>query len=199
MDELAYQAGIDPIAFRLQHLSDERARKVVEVARDKSNWQAHTQPSGSGHGRGIALAQYKNQACYVAMVVDAHVDQSTGVITLDNVLIVADVGQIVNPDGLSNQLEGGFVQAASWTLFEQVHFDENGISSVDWETYPILKFEHTPTIKSVLLNRPQRPFLGAGEGTQPPTPAAIANAVYDAIGVRLRTTPFTPDVVMQAT
>ena len=195
MDECAFRAGIDLIEFRLNHLTDERARQVVEVARDKSNWQTHTKPSNRGKGRGFAMARYKNQACYVAIVVDVTVDRVSGSITLDDVLIVADVGQVVNPDGLSNQLEGGFVQSASWTLFEQVRFSEEGIQSVDWDSYPILKFEHAPKIKTILLNRRLQPFLGAGEGSQPPTPAAIANAVYDAIGVRLRDIPFTPDKV----
>lgn len=198
MDELAYQAGVDPIDFRLNHLTNQRMRDVLEVARDKSGWQEHTEPRKSGKGRGFALSQYKNQACYAAIVVDVTVDRESGKITLDDVLIVADVGQVVNPDGLSNQLEGGFVQAASWTLLEQVKFDDNGIHSTDWDTYPILKFEHAPTIKTILLNRPFAPFLGAGEGTQPPTPAAIANAVYDAVGIRLRDTPFTPDKVKRA-
>ena len=198
MDECAYIAGIDPIAFRLNHLEDARARNVVEVARDKSNWQAHSHPSNTGKGRGFAMARYKNQACYVAIVVDVSVDRTSGKITLEDVLIVADVGQVVNADGLSNQLEGGFVQSASWTLFEQVLFNEEGIQSVDWDTYPILKFEHAPKIKTVILNRPHQPFLGAGEGTQPPTPAAIANAVYDAIGVRLRDIPFTSNKVKEA-
>jgi len=198
MDELAYIANIDPIEFRLHHLNDERARNVVGVARDKSGWQAHIEPSNKGKGRGFAMARYKNQACYVAIVVDVTVDRESGQITLDNVLIVADVGQVVNVDGVSNQLEGGFVQSASWTLFEQVQFNEEGIQSIDWDTYPILKFEHAPKIQTVLLNRPTQPFLGAGEGTQPPTPAAIANAVYDAVGIRLRDIPFTPDTVKDA-
>lgn len=198
MDECACTAGIDPIDFRLNHLSDERAKNLVEVARVKSGWQARTEPSNSGKGRGFAMARYKNQACYVAIVVDVTVDIDSGMITLDDVLIVADVGQVVNADGLSNQLEGGFVQSASWTLFEQVQFNEDGIQSVDWESYPILKFEHAPKIQTVLLNRSTYPFLGAGEGSQPPTPAAIANAVYDAVGIRLRDIPFTPDKVKKA-
>lgn len=198
MDECAFTAGIDPIEFRLRHLDDERAKTVVEVAREKSNWQAQLQPSNTGKGRGFAMSRYKNQACYVSIIVDVTVDKSSGIITLDDVLIVADVGQVVNPDGLSNQLEGGFVQSASWTLFEQVLFNEEGIQSVDWETYPILKFEDAPKIKTILLNRPFQPFLGAGEGTQPPTASAIANAVYDAVGVRLKDIPFTPEKVRQA-
>lgn len=198
MDELAYTAEIDPIAFRLMHLNDPRATKVAEVARERSAWVDHTQPSNHGKGRGFALSRYKNQACYVAMVVDVTVDRDRGKVMLDKVLIVADVGQVVNPDGLSNQLEGGFVQSASWTLFEQVQFDEQGLKSTDWDTYPILKFEHAPNIQTVLLNRPNQPLLGAGEGTQPPTPAAIANAIYDAVGVRLRDLPLTPDKVLAA-
>jgi CO/xanthine dehydrogenase Mo-binding subunit len=105
---------------------------------------------------------------------------------------------VVNPDGLSNQLEGGFVQAASWTLLEQVNWDAEGVTSLDWESYPILKMADAPVIETVILNRPELPFLGAGEATQNPTPAAIANAVYDAIGIRLREIPFTPQRVLAA-
>jgi CO/xanthine dehydrogenase Mo-binding subunit len=110
-------------------------------------------------------------------------------------VIAADAGQVVNPDGLSNQLEGGFMQAASWTLFEEVKFDAHGITSRDWDSYPILRFRDAPRIETVILNRPDQPFLGSGEATQNPTPAAIANAVYDAIGIRLREIPFTPERV----
>jgi CO/xanthine dehydrogenase Mo-binding subunit len=113
-------------------------------------------------------------------------------------VIAADAGQVVNPDGLSNQLEGGFVQAASWTLFEQVSYDAGGITSRDWDSYPILRFRDAPRIETVILNRPDLPFLGSGEASQNPTPAAIANAVFDAVGIRLREIPFTPERVLAA-
>jgi CO/xanthine dehydrogenase Mo-binding subunit len=198
MDELALIAGIDPLAFRLRHLSDDRAKAVLQAAADKAGWQPRSRPAGDGQGRGIALARYKNRQCYAAVVVDAEVDRASGAIHVARAVIAADAGQIVNPDGLSNQLEGGLVQAASWTLFEQVTFDAQGITSRDWDSYPILRFTDAPVIETVLLNRPGLPFLGGGEASQNPTPAAIANAVFDAIGVRLRQLPFTPARVLAA-
>lgn len=191
MDELALAAGVDPVAFRLQHLSDERAKAVITAAAAKAGWQPHTRPTGNGRGWGLAFAQYKNIQCYCAIAVAVNVDRVSGEIRLERAIIAADAGQVVNPDGLSNQLEGGFVQAASWTLLEKVQFDQNGITSRDWECYPILRFTGTPIIETVLLNRPELPFLGSGEASQNPTPAAIANAVFDASGVRLRELPFT--------
>lgn len=131
-----------------------------------------------------------------AIVVDVTVNQKSGQIHIDKTVIAAEAGQVVNPDGLSNQLEGGFVQAASWTLHEAVHFDANGITSRDWDSYPILHFTEAPVIQTVLLNRPELPFLGSGEASQNPTPAAIANAVFDAVGVRLREIPFTKERVL---
>ncbi len=202
MDELATAAGVDPVAFRLQQLTDERARAVIAAAAEKANWQPHKQlqreANRTGTGQGIAFAQYKNIQCYCAIVVEVSVERTSGQIQLEKVVIAADAGQIVNPDGLSNQLEGGFVQAASWTLHEAVHFDANGITSRDWDSYPILRFTEAPVIETVLLNRPELPFLGSGEAAQNPTPAAIANAVFAAVGVRLRTIPFTPDRVLAA-
>jgi CO/xanthine dehydrogenase Mo-binding subunit len=199
MDELALAAGVDPVAFRLQHLTDERARAVIEAAAAKAGWQPKTEPSVSGRGQGIAFAQYKNIQCYTAIVVEAAVERESGQIRLERAVIAADAGQVVNPDGLSNQLEGGFIQAASWTLMEEVGFDRTGVTSRDWESYPILRFtDMPPVIETVLLNRPQLPFLGSGEAAQNPTPAAIANAVFDAIGVRLRQLPFTPTHVKEA-
>jgi CO/xanthine dehydrogenase Mo-binding subunit len=198
MDELAEAAGAVPVAFRLRHLDDERARAVIEAAATKAGWQPRERPVGDGRGRGIAFAQYKNVQTYAAIVVDVIVDRETGAIKLERAVIAADSGQVVNPDGLSNQLEGGFVQAASWTLYEQVTFDAKGITSRDWDSYPILRFTNAPVIETVILNRPNFPFVGAGEATQNPTPAAIANAVYDAVGIRLREIPFTPERVKAA-
>jgi nicotinate dehydrogenase subunit B len=196
MDELAHAAGIDPVEFRLRHLSDPRAKAVIQAAAEKSGF--HTRKNlGEGRGRGIAFAQYKNRQCYAAVVVDVRVERGTGLIRLERAVIAADAGQIINPDGLSNQLEGGFVQSASWTLKEQVNFDEHGILAEDWDSYPILGFPDTPVIEVVLINRPEMQALGSGEATQGPTPAAIANAVYDAIGIRLREIPFTPERVKE--
>jgi CO/xanthine dehydrogenase Mo-binding subunit len=143
-------------------------------------------------GRGFAFSRYENYKCYAALCVELEVDLSTHVIRLLRAVIAADAGQIIDPDGLENQLEGGFVQAASWTLKEQVGWDAAGITTLDWESYPLLRFDEVPAVQTVLVDRPDEPSLGAGEATTGPTPAAIANALFDATGVRLRDTPFTP-------
>ncbi|HMI93577.1 MAG TPA: molybdopterin cofactor-binding domain-containing protein [Polyangiales bacterium] len=194
MDELAAAAGQDPIAFRLAHLNDERARAVIEAAAARA---AELAPAPSGdpqrpRGRGMAFSRYENHKCYAAVFVALEVDLASHAIRLLQTVIAADAGLIVDPDGLANQLEGGFVQAASFTLKEEVHWNDQGISSLDWDSYPILGFEEVPAIEVVLLDRPDRNSRGAGEATTGPTPAAIANAVFDACGVRLRSTPFTP-------
>ena len=196
MDELAIAAGIDPLAFRLRHLTDQRARAVLKASADKVDWRTGRERKGDGEGWGMALARYKNLQCYCAIIVNLRVDRGSGEVAFKRVVIAADAGQVVNPDGLSNQLEGGFVQAASWTLFEQVKFDERGVTSIDWESYPILGFESAPRIETLILNRPELPMLGAGEAAQNPTPAAIANAICDAVGLRLRDIPFTPEKVL---
>ena len=191
MDELAHAANCDPLDFRLRHLRDERARAVLLAAADKAGWQKRDK----GEGWGMALAQYKNMQCYCAIILRLRVD-AAGKVDFQRVVIAADAGQVVNPDGLSNQLEGGFVQAASWTLYEAVRFDKRGIASTDWDSYPILRFSAAPKIEVVLLNRPDQPFLGAGEAAQNPTPAAIANAIFDATGRRLRDIPFAPTLAL---
>ena len=193
MDELALAAGADPIEFRLRHLDDPRAREVIERAADRFGWTSGG--GGEGRGRGIGFARYKNVACYAAVIVELDVERETGEIRLRRCVIGADAGRVIDPEGLANQLEGGFVQSASWTLKEQVRFDRQRITSLDWETYPILAFPEVPEIETVLIDRPHERPLGAGEGTQGPTPAAIANAVFHATGTRLRDVPFTPDRV----
>jgi CO/xanthine dehydrogenase Mo-binding subunit/aerobic-type carbon monoxide dehydrogenase small subunit (CoxS/CutS family) len=198
VDELAQRAGVDPVAFRLRYLEDKRARAVVEAAAERADWQPRARPLGEGGGRGFAFSQYKNRQCYVAVVVDLSVDRASGVVRLERAVIAADVGQIVNPTGLSNQLEGACLQSASWTLREEVTFDRHGITSRDWRSYPILRSRDAPEIETVLLNRPGQPWLGVGEGAMGPTPAAIANAIYDAVGVRLRQIPFTAERVRAA-
>ncbi len=196
MDELALAAASDPLEFRLRHLRDERASAVLLAAAEHADWSNRARVKADAEGWGMALAQYKNLQCYCAIVVKLRVNRDNGEISLQRAIIAADAGQVVNPDGLSNQLEGGFAQAASWTLYEAVEFDRRGITSVDWETYPILPFSAAPTIETVIVNRPGLPFLGAGEAAQNPTPAAIANAVYDAVGIRLRDIPFRPRKVL---
>jgi CO/xanthine dehydrogenase Mo-binding subunit len=193
MDELAVLADQDPIDFRLAHLTDERAVEVLETARD----QAPPAPGRPGTGRGIALARYKNQQTWCAVVVDLHVTERAEV-RLDHVVIAADAGLVIDPDGLTNQLEGGFIQAASWTLKEEVRWDRDGIVTRDWSSYPILTFTEVPGMETHLLNRPLDPALGAGEASTGPTPAAIANGVFAATGIRARDLPLTPDRLRQA-
>ncbi len=198
MDELAHAAGADPVEFRLRHLADERARAVIEAAAEKAGWQPRRRLPGEDRGRGVAFAQYKNRQSYIALIVELSVNRASGHVRLERVVIAADAGQVVNPDGLSNQLEGGFVQAASWTLKEQVAFDPGGVISLDWYSYPVLRFPEAPAIETVLLNRPGQPFLGSGEAAPVPSGAAIANAIFDAMGIRLREIPFTPGRVKAA-
>ncbi len=191
MDELAAAAGADPLEFRLAQLGDERAREVLEAAAARAGWAQRGRDAGEGMG--IGFARYKNVAAYAAVIVTATVDDATAQVRLRRAVIAADAGEVVDPDGLENQLEGGFVQSASWTLKESVGFDRTGITSRDWRTYPILTFSELPEIETVLLDRPGLPFLGAGEATQGPTAAAIANAIADAAGLRVRELPCTPD------
>jgi CO/xanthine dehydrogenase Mo-binding subunit len=196
MDELAHAAGRDPVEFRLHHLRDDRAIEVIEAAAGRAGWGERD--PGPGRGRGIGFARYKNAKAYAAVIVELSVDRESGAIRLERVVIAADAGQIVDPPGLANQLAGGVIQSASWTLIEQVRFDSRQITSTDWESYPILGFAEIPEIETVLLDRPGQPYLGSGEATQGPTPAAITNAVFDATGLRLRTLPFTPERVLAA-
>ena len=191
MDELAYAAGADPLAFRLAHLEDPRARAVLEAAAEAIGWPG---TSEAGRGIGIAYARYAGAKGYAAVGVELGVEAS-GAIHLERAVVAGDVGQVMDPQGVATQLEGGFVQAASWTLLEEVRFDSTRIRSVDWETYPILGFADVPEVQSVLIDRPGAPTLGAGEASTGPTPAAIANAVFRATGRRLRRTPFTPERV----
>lgn len=196
IDELAHAAGADPLAFRLRHLDDERARAVLIAAADRAGWAQRRKEYG--HGMGLGFAQYKNQKCYAAVVIDLRVDLDTAAIAIERAVIAADAGRVIDPSGLANQLEGGLIQSASWTLKEQVTFDQTRVTSVDWESYPILKFTDAPEIETVLIDRPAEPSLGSGEATQGPTAGAIANAVFEAIGVRLRDIPFSPDRVRAA-
>ncbi|HEX4892025.1 MAG TPA: molybdopterin cofactor-binding domain-containing protein [Hyphomicrobiaceae bacterium] len=193
MDELARAANADPVAFRLRHLEDERARDVVLLAANKFGWGSFAKKD-KDHGRGFAFARYKNLAAYTAVAVEVEVDRESGRVRPVRFVAANDSGQIVNPDGIRNQIEGGIVQSTSWTLNESVGFDRTRILSRDWSTYPILRFASLPdTVEVHLIDRPEQPFLGTGEAAQGPTVAALANAVADATGVRIRDLPFTPD------
>jgi nicotinate dehydrogenase subunit B len=188
MDEMAALAKADPVAFRLAHMKDPRARAVIEKVAAIANWKPGEAGSLS-RGRGIGFSKYKNLACYVACIADVEVDRATGKVRVSHVWSAVDSGLIVNPDGLKNQIEGGIIQTASWTLYEQVRFDKNGITSRDWASYPIMTMPDVPKVTVELINRPNERPLGAGEGSQGPAVAAIANAVAHATGKRLRDLP----------
>ncbi|MGB6270430.1 MAG: molybdopterin cofactor-binding domain-containing protein [Pseudolabrys sp.] len=193
IDELAERAGQDPVAYRLSITADARARAVIEKVAAMAKWNAGA-PVGSGRGRGIAFARYKNRAAYSAVVVELSVDED---IRLHHVWCATDAGLVINPDGVINQLEGGILQSASWVLKEQVRFD-NGVTSFDWETYPVLKFSEVPEIEIDLINTKDEVPLGVGEVTAGPTAAAIGNAVSHALGARIRDLPLTRERIMAA-
>jgi CO/xanthine dehydrogenase Mo-binding subunit len=192
LDELAVAAGADPLAFRLAHLDDPRAVAVLEAAAERAGWGA---PLPVERGRGIGFARYKDKGAYCAVVAEVRVDHEVHV---ERLTAAVDVGLVVNPDGVRNQIEGGATQATSWTLKERVRFDRRRITSDDWESYPILRFAEAPLVDVHLLDRPDLPSVGAGEAAQGPTAAAIGNAVRDALGVRVRDLPLSPDMVVAA-
>ena len=196
MDELAHRAKADPVEYRLRSLKNERARAVLQKTADMFGWS--TWKKQPNHGRGIAYAMYKNVATYCAVAIEVEVDRGSGQIKVLRAVSANDAGEIVSPDGVKNQIEGGIVQSLSWSLKEAVRFDDSGVLSEDWLSYPILTFNEVPEIEVELIDRPGQPFLGAGEASQGPTGAALANAVFDAIGVRYRELPLTPERVKRA-
>ncbi|HSC22984.1 MAG TPA: molybdopterin cofactor-binding domain-containing protein [Casimicrobiaceae bacterium] len=197
MDELARAAGTDPVAFRLRHLADRRARDVVSAAATRFGWEGFA--PRRGHGRGFAFARYKNLAAYCAVAVEVALDHETGRARVVRAAAAVDSGQAVDPDGIRNQIEGAIVQSTSWTLFEAVRFDASRVTSVDWATYPIARFADIPDRIDVdVIDRPGEPFLGTGEAAQGPAGAAIANAIAHASDVRLRDVPLTRDKIKAA-
>jgi CO/xanthine dehydrogenase Mo-binding subunit len=193
MDELAGAAGVDPIAFRLRHLKDPRGRAVIDAAARRAGWSNWKPVEGRGHG--IGFAKYKNLGAYCAAVAEVEVGHD---VRVNRLVLVADVGLVINPDGVINQIEGGAIQSTSWTLKEQVKLDARGIASLDWEDYPILKFSEVPPVEVELIDRPELPAVGAGEAAQGPTAAAIANAVAHALGLRVRDLPLTHERIAAA-
>jgi nicotinate dehydrogenase subunit B len=190
IDELARAADADPVDFRLAHLDDRRAREVVTRAADRFGWSATRR--GFGLGKGFAFARYKNLAAYMAVAVEVAVERESGRVRLVRAVAAVDSGEAVNPDGIKNQIEGGILQSASWTLYESVRFDRIRVTSRDWGGYPIMRFSTAPdSVDVVVVDRPGSPFLGTGEAAQGPTAAAIANALADAAGVRIRELPLT--------
>jgi CO/xanthine dehydrogenase Mo-binding subunit len=188
LDEIANGVGADPVEFRLRHLADPRARAVIEAAARAAAWSPGA--SDGVRGRGIAFARYKNLSAYCAVVAEIEVAEK---IRLVRMVAAVDAGGVVNPDGLVNQIEGGILQAASWTLKEAVRWDAEAVRARSWDDYPILRFDEVPRIEVVVLDRPADPGLGAGECAAGPTAAAIANALEHALGVRARHLPLTPE------
>jgi nicotinate dehydrogenase subunit B len=198
LDELAHAAKVDPLAFRLAHMKDERARAVMIEATRRFGWEGRLK-GGGRRGCGMAFARYKNIGAYCAIAMEVEVERETGAVTVHRVQAAIDAGQPASPDGIRNQAEGGILQSLSWALFEAVTFDESKRTSFDWGTYPIMRFEDVPGQVDVhIVDRPGLPFLGAGETAQGPTSAALANAIADATGARLRDMPLTAEKLKAA-
>ena len=193
MDELAAAAGADPVAYRLAHLSDPRARQVLIQAADMAGWEARRRGDGTGYGTGVA--RYSGVSGYCAAVAEVEADTD---VRLRRLWLAVDVGRVINPDGVINQVEGGAMQSASWTLREQVTFDRDTITSAGWDSYPVLRFTDTPQVMVRVLDAPSEAEVGAGEVAQGPVAGAIANAVADAVGVRVRDLPLTRERVARA-
>jgi CO/xanthine dehydrogenase Mo-binding subunit len=199
MDELAAAAGADPVQFRLQHLDDARARDVISAVAQRFGWSDTSRRKLPGRGRGFAFARYKNLAAYCAVACEMEVKRETGRARMVRAVAAVDAGQVVNPEGITNQIEGAILQSMSWTLFESVSFDERRITSIDWSTYPILRFSAVPdAIEVHIINQPGQPFLGCGEAGQGPAAAAIASGIADATGQRLRDLPLTRERIKTA-
>ena len=193
MDELAAERGEDPLAFRLRYLKEPRARAVLEAAAKRADWNSWRKREGAGHG--IGFARYKNFGTYCAVVAEVEGDAD---IRVRRLVVAVDVGEVINPDGVANQMEGGAIQATSWTLKEAVRFDRSRITSDTWETYPILRFSEVPAVEVEIINRPEERSLGAGEASHSPTAGAIGNAMFDALGVRVRDLPITRERIIAA-
>ena len=195
IDEIAHARGEDTVAFRLRYLTDPRAIAVIERVAQMAGWGTTAAKSQEGLGRGIAFAKYKNTSSYCAVIADVEVARE---VRVKKFWIAVDVGLVINPDGVLNQVEGGAIQAASMTLKEAVAFDATRITSDAWEHYPILKFSEVPEVEISLISRPDLPSVGAGEAAHGPVAAAIGNAVFNAIGVRVRDMPMTPERIVAA-
>jgi CO/xanthine dehydrogenase Mo-binding subunit len=191
MDELAQKAGKDPLDFRLAHLQDERAIEVLKKIQELTK----SERPGNNQGMGFAFSRYKNTAAYCAVAARVLVSPESGETKIEKLWACIDAGEVINLDGLINQTEGGLIQSASWTLKERVVFDSTHVKSLDWGSYPIFRFSDIPEVQVVVIDRPQENALGAGEAAQGPTSAAIANAVYQACGKRIRHLPILPEKI----
>ncbi len=192
LDEIAAERGEDPVDFRLRHLSDERAKDVIRAAAKRANRKTDKQ---AGTGYGLGFARYKNTGAYCAVIAEVEGAED---ITVRRLTIAVDVGEAINPDGVINQIEGGAIQATSWVLKERVRFDRQRITSTTWGSYPILRFSEVPDVQIELIERLDSEPLGAGEAAHGPVTAAIANAVFDGLGVRVRNLPITRDSLIAA-
>jgi CO/xanthine dehydrogenase Mo-binding subunit len=206
IDELAATAEVDPVEFRLRHIDDPRVHEVLATAARVAGWQpgvAHKRnKAGSGSlsgavlsGRGVAVARYGDGPPRIALVAHVEVERASGKVRVTRVAVALDCGLVVNPNALTNQIQGGVLQGLSRSLKEEMQFDREKVTSLDWVDYPILRFSEMPEIEVALVNRPDQPPTAAGEVSTIPTSAAVANAIYDATGVRLRRVPFTPAIV----
>ena len=201
IDELAATAGIDPLEMRLKYLKDPRGMEVLERLAKLANWTPRTrapQPGEVVKGRGISYIKYELVRTYVGVVADVEVNRRTGAVRVTNCYVAHDCGQIINPDGLRNQIDGNVIQTVSRTLLEEIRFDRRTVTSRDWASYPILRFPDVPKIAIDLIDRPGEKPWGAGEPSAAVVPSAIANAIFDATGARMRSVPFTPDKVLAA-
>ena len=211
MDELALHSNQDPVAFRIKHLKDPRAIAVIErvaqmakwrpgaegFVKDKGRTAQSSKTSFERKGRGIGFAKYKNMAIYCAVVAEVIVNTQTGHVRVERAYSAVDAGLIINPNGLKNQIEGGLIQATSWSLLESVNYNSQQINTNRWSEYPILKFSEVPRLEVELINRPSERSLGVGEGAHGPMAAAIANAIHSACGQRLRQTPLKPSLALR--
>lgn len=203
MDEVAYAIGVDPLEFRLKYIADPRDIAVVKAATEKAGWQARTaarrQSAGDGKFKGQGMSYAQRSGTRVAVVCEVEIESKTGRIWARKFTVAHDCGMIVNPRQLTHTIEGNIVQAISRSVHEEVQFDDKNVTSIDWETYPILDITETPeTIDVVLIDHKELPPSGAGEPSMRPVAAAIANAIFDATGVRIRQAPFTPDKLKAA-
>ena len=192
LDEIAAERGEDPVEFRLRHLKDSRAQDVIRAAATRAKWKPEPRP---GQGFGLGFARYKNTGAYCAVIAEVEGEED---IRVKRLTLAVDVGEAINPDGVINQVEGGAIQATSWVLKERVRFDRERITSNTWNDYPILRFSEVPEVEVELIQRPDVDPVGAGEAAHGPVTAAIANAVFDALGVRVRNLPITRDSLIAA-
>jgi nicotinate dehydrogenase subunit B len=201
IDEIAASLGVDPVAFRLKYITEQRIIDVLNAVAKQAKWEARPFPAQIGTGTivtGRGVAAVNHGQTMVAAIAEIEVNRVNGKVAVKRVTIAQDCGLIINPDGTKNQIEGNVIQGVSRTLFEEVKFDASGIKSLDWAGYPVVRFPDIPVIDVVLVDRPELPAFGSGEPSLVPVPAAIANAFFDATGARLREIPMTPERVLNA-